>query len=104
MNAGFDVVLTISLPNALEEDLLDHLLAHPEWVSGVTTLLAEGYGRDSSLQTTVEQIRGRARRRVVILLIKQEHLEPLLASLRTAFQSQEMAYWVTPLLQFGRFV
>jgi hypothetical protein len=103
MSHEFDVVLTISLPTALEEDLLDHLLEHPEWVSGVTTTPAEGYGRDTLLQTTVEQIRGRARRRVITLLIAQAHLDPLLASLRSAFQSQQMAYWVTPLLQFGRF-
>jgi len=103
MSHEYDVVLTISLPISLEEDLLDHLLEHPEWVSGVTTTPAEGFGRDTQLQTTVEQIRGRARRRVVTVLIEEEHLDSLLASLRTAFHSQQMAYWVTPLLQFGRF-
>jgi hypothetical protein len=56
------------------------------------------------LQTTAEQIRGRARRRVVTLLVANATLEPLLESLRGAFRSQEMAYWTTPLLGFGRFI
>jgi hypothetical protein len=100
----FDLVLTLVLPAALEEDVLDHLLAHPEWVTGFTTATAEGFGRNALLQTTAEQIRGRARRRVVTLLVANATLEPLLESLRGAFRSQEMAYWTTPLLGFGRFI
>jgi hypothetical protein len=103
MNRAYDMELTISVPTALEEELLDHLLEHPDWVGGVTTVPAEGYGRDTQLRTTVEQIRGRARRRLVTVLIEADHLEPLLASLRASFQSPQMAYWVTPILQFGRF-
>jgi hypothetical protein len=103
MNNEFDVVLTLVLPVALEEDVLDHLLAHPEWVTGFTTASAEGHGRNALLQTTSEQIRGRARRCVVTLLVANATLESLLASLGAAFQNPEMAYWVTPLLGFGRF-
>jgi hypothetical protein len=104
MENEFDVVLTLILPAALEEDVLDHLLAHPEWVTGFTTAAAEGHGRNAVLQTTSEQIRGRARRRVVTLLVANATLDSLLGSLRAAFQNPEMAYWVTPLLGFGRFV
>ncbi|MDB5866344.1 MAG: hypothetical protein JWO70_4150 [Betaproteobacteria bacterium] len=99
----FDLVLTLSLPAALEEEVLDHLLSHPEWVSGFTVSAGEGHGLDASLQTAMEKIRGRARRRLVTLLIADANLEPLLASLRAAFRSPEMAFWVTPLIQFGRF-
>lgn len=103
MNESYDCVLTLALPVALEEELLDQLQAHPEWVSGFSIAHEEGYGVGSGLHSTMEKVRGRARRRVVTVLLNRSHAEPLVASLREQFQSPEMAYWITPLLAFGRF-
>ena len=41
----YDCVLTLALPQALEEEVLDVLLAHPEWVDGFSVVQAEGHGR-----------------------------------------------------------
>lgn len=100
----YNCVLTLALPARLEEEVLDHLQAHPEWVSGFSIMPAEGFGTGMSLPTTMEQVRGRARRRVITILMEEGNVDPLLASLRADFHSPEMAYWVTPLIRFGRFV
>lgn len=99
----YDCMLTLALPAALEEEVLDHLQAHPEWVSGISVVAAEGFGAAAPLESALEQVRGRARRRLVTLLLDSRHVEPLVASLRSEFRSPYMAYWVTPLTTFGRF-
>jgi hypothetical protein len=52
----------------------------------------------------MEQVRGRSRRRLIDLLIRREHLESLLESLRQEFKSPEMAWWTVSVTGFGRFV
>lgn len=99
----YDCVLTLALPAALEEEVLEHLQAHPEWVRGFSVVAAEGFGAGAPLESALEQVRGRARRRLVTLLLDAGKVEPLLASLRNDFRSPHMAYWVTPLIAFGRF-
>ena len=103
MEHNYSCILTLALPAALEEEVLDHLQAHPEWVSGFSVVQAEGFGASMSLPTMLEQVRGRSRRRLITVLAEDACIEPLLTSLRAEFRSPEMAYWVTPLLQFGRF-
>ena len=58
--APYDCVLTLALPQALEEEALDLLLAHPEWVDGFSVAQVEGLGRLVQLPSVMEQIRGRA--------------------------------------------
>lgn len=101
-SAPYDCVLTLALPQALEEEALDLLLAHPEWVGGFSVTAAEGFGRQVQLPSVMEQIRGRARRCLVTVLMQQAHAEPLLATLKAAFPHPQAAWWITPLLQFGR--
>lgn len=103
MEYQYSHVLTLALPAALEEEVLDHLQACPEWVTGFSIAPAEGFGNGMSLPSTLEQVRGRARRRLITILMAQANIEPLLASLHAEFRSPEMAYWITPLIKFGRF-
>ncbi len=99
----YDCVLTLALPADLEEEVLDHLSAHPEWVKGFSIVHAEGLGAGARLRTSMEQVRGRSRRRLVQLLIRQEHVSGLVDSLRGSFNTPEMAWWVAPISGFGRF-
>jgi hypothetical protein len=101
--APYDCVLTLALPQALEEEALDLLLAHPQWVDGFSVSTAEGFGRQVQLPSVMEQIRGRARRCLVTVLMRQAHTGALLAVLGQAFPHPQAAWWITPLLHFGRF-
>jgi hypothetical protein len=98
-----DCMLTLALPAELEEEVLDHLASHREWVSGYSVTHAEGLGRGAQLRSPMEQVRGRARRRLVQLLMRKEHVPLLIGSMRAAFKSPEMAWWTAPISDFGRF-
>jgi hypothetical protein len=98
----YDCLLTLALPADLEEEVLDHLAGHPEWVSGFSIVHAEGVGGGTHLRSTMEQVRGRARRRLIQLLMRGEHVTPLVESLRATFRTPEIAWWTAPLTGFGR--
>lgn len=96
-----DVLLTLALPLALEEDVLDVLVAQADRVQGFTLLAAEGMGRHESLSSAMEKILGRSRRRLVQIAMAQQDVPPVLGALRQALQNAAITYWVTPLLDFG---
>jgi hypothetical protein len=51
----------------------------------------------------MERVRGRARRRLLQVLLPREHLEPLLAVMRERLPSSEVAWWTIAISGFGRF-
>ena len=103
MSDRFDCQLTLALPAALEEELLDALRAQTQWVSGFTILQGEGFGAGAQQLSAIEQVLGRARRRLVQILMRREDVAPLCEALARQFQAPDMAWWVTPILDFGRF-
>lgn len=98
----FNSLLTLSLPAALEEDFLDLLQSHAEWVSGFSVIQAEGFGSGSQLRSALEQVRGRARRVLVQLLIDDAHVDAIVGMLRAQYASDEIAWWTSPVTAFGR--
>ena len=103
MSTAYDCMLTLAVPAALAEEICDHLLEHPGWASGFSVLPAEGFGAGSRAHTTLEQVRGRANRRLLQVLMHERDVQLLLDSLRASYQSDEMAWWTTPVTGFGRF-
>lgn len=102
MSDGYDCLLTLALPDALEEEVLDHLASLPDWVSGFSITRAEGFGAGARLRSAMEQVRGRSRRHLVQILMRDEHVPLFVESLRSRFRSDEMAWWTVPLTGFGR--
>jgi hypothetical protein len=94
--------LVLSVPQALEETLLDLLPSCPELSRGYSVLPAQGLGEGAVLRTVMEQVQGRARRVLVLALLPQAELSPLLHRLRTALPAPEVRYWVVPVLAEGR--
>ena len=77
-----DCVLTLVFPVSIEEDLVDHLLEHPEWVTGFTNSRVEGQGQAVRLHGSAEQVRGRSRRVQVQLVMNREDAQALVGHLR----------------------
>lgn len=100
----YDCMMTLAFPLALEEQIIDFLLDHPQWVSGFSLVDAEGMGRGEGLRSTMEKVKGRARRRLINILMRNEDVLPLAGALSKEFHSLHVAYWVVPLLSFGRMV
>ena len=97
-----DCLLTLAVPAALEEDVLDLLRTLPHMAPGFNLVAAQGMGAHIHLASSMEQVQGRARRVLVQLAIVQTQVEPLIDALRKALPTPQIAYWAAPLLAFGR--
>ncbi len=97
-----DSCLTLVLPAALEEDMVDHMLAHPQWVTGFSIVRVDGAGRNVRLAGAAELVRGRSARVQLQVVLAREHADALVASLRAAFPLPDVVFWITPVLAFGR--
>lgn len=98
-----DCCLIIVFPKALEEELVDHLLEHPEWVTGFVIGQLEGTGQTVPLHGVAELVRGRSPRVQVQVVINREDAQALVAHFKESLPSKEVAYWTMPVLEFGRF-
>ena len=98
-----DCCLTIVFPKGLEENMIDHLLEHPELASGFTTYEVEGHGQATVYTSANEQVRGRARRVKMEVVMANEDAQALIAHFKESLQSREIAYWIAPINEFGRF-
>lgn len=99
----YDCLLNVAFAAELEEEFIDLLRSHPQLVSGFTLMPAEGFGSGARLHTAMEQVRGRARRRLLQVLLAHDRIEPLLAALRARLPSEEILWWTVPVSGFGRF-
>lgn len=99
----FDCLLTVVIPHRLEDEFVDLLLRYPEWVVGFTIAKAEGKGRQVTLHGAGEEVRGRARRVQLQMVMAREDAAALLDELKRALPSAQIAYWLVPVIEFGRF-
>lgn len=97
-----DRLLTLALPHGLQDELIGLLHALPDPLPGFSLVQGHGLGADASLASPMEQVLGRARRVFVQIALPQSRVPELLAQLHQALPSPEIAYWVQPLLAFGR--
>lgn len=85
--------LLIDCPPAIEDALVEALLEIEPALPGFLTLRAEGHGADQRLASVREQVRGRAARRVVALVLPAERVPGLLAALRGRFAGSDL-HWI----------
>lgn len=102
MTAAYDCLLTLAVPEHLEDEMLDLLLAHEDLVSGFSVYPAEGLGTGAHLHTTLEKVRGRSRRRMITLLLEQHQAVTLIERIKAQVPSPEVVWWTTALTGFGR--
>ena len=103
MDLPYDCQFCLAFPIDLEEDVIDILRSDPELVSGFSIVPAEGFGAGAQLGTAMEQVRGRVRRRLALVLMRSEQVSALLEALGERLRSREMAWWTVPVTGFGRF-
>jgi hypothetical protein len=86
----------------MEERLVDHLLEHPELVTGFSIARVEGNSQSEKLYTMTEQVRGRSQRIEMRVVMNLDDAQALVALLKNEEPNKEVAYWITPVLEFGR--
>jgi hypothetical protein len=94
--------LTLVCHISLEERLVDHLLEHPEWVHGFTLMHIEGGSQKEFLPSMREQVRGRSQRVQIVSVMNSEDAQMLITHLKKDEPNPEIAYWITPVIEFGR--
>jgi hypothetical protein len=85
--------LLFDCPPALEDPLVEALLESEPPLPGFLTLHAEGHGADQRFASVREQVRGRAARRVIVLVLPAERVPTLLAELRRHFAGSDV-HWI----------
>lgn len=96
------VKLSLAAPLHLEEALVEQFLERPEWASGFTLFKAEGYSRHHETLSTQELVRGRAQRLLVQIVLDADNAQALLALLKQRFPRRDVAWWLEPVIEFGR--
>ncbi|MDE2117553.1 MAG: DUF3240 family protein [Betaproteobacteria bacterium] len=96
--------LTLICHRSLEERLVDHLLEHPEWVSGFSLTHLEGGSQKEKLPSMLEQVRGRSQRVQIVTIMNSDDAREFIMHLKHEEASPEIAYWLTPVIEFGRLV
>lgn len=94
--------LTLVCHRSLEERLVDHLLEHPEWVIGFSLTRIEGGSQKEKLPSMLEQVRGRSQRVQIVTVMNIEDAQQLISHLKHEETNPEIAYWITPVVEFGR--
>lgn len=102
MNPVLDCCLTLVCHESMEERLIDHLLEHPELVSGFSIGRIDGHSQKEKLPTIMEQVRGRSRRIEIRAVMNQANAHALIVHLKEKEPNREVAYWITPVIEFGR--
>jgi hypothetical protein len=97
------IQLTIVYPRAAERQVLAELLDAATGLGGFTTLHASGHGQGFERASIEEQVSGRAARGVLVAVMAEDDARALVAVLRERLPSREIAYWLAPVLDFGRF-
>ena len=101
-SANYNALLTLAIPSALEDDVLNFLLQHPRWASGFSMVDAVGMGQGASLVSAMEKVQGRARRTLVQIAGVDADLRELVGALGQEIRNREVAWWIAPISAFGR--
>jgi hypothetical protein len=81
---------------------VDHLLEHPDLVSGFSIARIEGHSRKEKLPSMMEQVRGRSRRIEIRTVLNQADAHELVEHLKEEEANPDVAYWMSPVIEFGR--
>ncbi len=102
MNKILNCCLTLVCHKALEDRLVDQLLEHPQWVDGFSVSQIDGHSLKQHLPSMLEQVRGRSQRIEICCVMNLDDAQALLAHLKAEEANSEIAYWITPVIEYGR--
>jgi nitrogen regulatory protein PII len=93
--------LTLVADREIQQDLFDYLTEQAPVVAGFTASEAEGHGSTARLHTVAEQVKGRADRVIIRIILDEQAADQIIRQIETTFASVNIVYWTTPVIQFG---
>ncbi len=97
------VCLTVLVPASFEIEVVDWLLAHPDWPVEFSVQKVAVRGRFVKLKSGAEKVGGFARRGEFRLIVERTRLDFLIAALRDLLANVEASYWTVPIEECGTF-
>lgn len=94
------VLLSIVALPALEESLVDWLLAREE-ISGFSTSHVRGYGTEHEQLNMSEQVAGRQEQVLIQVQTTRALAENIIRDLQNDYGGTDMHYWLLPVLAAG---
>jgi hypothetical protein len=94
--------LTLVVPSGVNDSIVELMLASDPPVTGFTMWQADGHGESFKTASVGERVRGRVARSVVIAVMHTARAKALLDEIAQKVPVQSMAYWLEPVLEFGR--
>ena len=94
-------LLHLIVPLQAEDALVEWLLERED-IPGFTSSAVAGHGSSERSMTTAEQVAGRSRRVMFMLLLPEETARAVLAGLAEDFGGSGIHYWLVPAAAQGR--
>lgn len=94
--------LTLVGPVAIESAMIDCLDRLKPDLPGYTIISGEGRGLEADLPSPAERVRGAMRVITVLIILQEMQITPVLEAIREACPRPNIAFWVEPILDFGR--
>ena len=95
------VCLTLVVNRAIREEVFEYLYERSDLVSGFTASEVEGHGPTVRLHSASEQVKGRADRVLIRVILDELAAKTLIGLIKQAFAGSHLIYWITPVLSAG---
>lgn len=96
-----DVLLSLTLPSNIAQDVEDLLLSQSELVRGFTSSQANGHGAVIPLVAPSELVSGYSPRTQISMVGTEENMRTVLALIRTNLPDINVFYWLVPVIEMG---
>jgi len=93
--------VTLVADRHIEQELLDYLSEQTDLLAGFTASDATGHGPTARLHSAAEQVKGRADRLLVHVILEEIAARRLVDRLGKAFAGAHLVYWAAPVSLFG---
>ena len=97
-----DVLLSLTLPNDVAQDVEDLLLSRPDLVRGFTASVAEGHGSVVQLVEPGELVAGHSPRTQIRMVGTEENMRAVLALIKAELPRANVFFWLVPVIEMGR--
>lgn len=94
-------LLHLIVPTLTEDALVEWLLERED-IPGFTSSVVAGHGSSERSMTTAEQVAGRSRRVMFMVLLQEEKAKAVLTALSADFAASGVHYWLVPVIEHGR--
>ncbi|TGE79715.1 DUF3240 domain-containing protein [Pseudoalteromonas sp. KS88] len=96
------VIFTLNVPSLLKDDVID-ILIDLDYISGFNLNKIQGFSKEHSQFDTAEQVAGHRTFYQFEVLILSTHYIPIKEALKTICQPARLKYWLTPVIDCGKF-